>query len=230
MIQTILLSSESDVLVILDCCFAGKGANEVYSNICGTNEIIAASSPDTLTSGPGRHSFTTCLTQQLKAARKQYRENGTRLSATRLYSMIFQDAKHLKSQPFYMPLNKAGEATSIDLSPLPEAVNAGILAGRRSARDWVSSEVGMTQASPAPANTTVLVSLDVSGYPDSSLTAFMLGDRSIPDYVVGARVEGVYPPQPSRQQHNVGTAEIGETGKVPVYLDDDDEEALGYAG
>ena len=230
MIQAILLSSESDVLVILDCCFAGKGANEVYSNIRGNNEIIAASGPDALTSGPPGYSFTKCLTQQLKDSKNQYRDNGTRLSAARLYRMVFQNAKHLRTQPFYMSLNKSGESTSLDISPLPEAVNAGILASRRSAADWKSSEVGMTQVWPPPAIATVLMSLDVSGYPDESLTTFLRGDGRIPEYVVGARVQGVYPPQPSRQQHNAGTAEIGQTGHVPMYLDDDDEEAMGYAG
>ena len=89
LIQPWLLSEEFDCLMLLDCCYAGKGGKDAGSILHGTNEIIAACGSESITTGVAFNSFTRALVRQLELAEHEYRTNRKKYTAVRLYSEFF---------------------------------------------------------------------------------------------------------------------------------------------
>jgi hypothetical protein len=62
----LLTLAESDVLSILDCCYASTVAVKGRSDDLRTYQLLAASSPDGPANGPEKKSFTTALCDSLE--------------------------------------------------------------------------------------------------------------------------------------------------------------------
>jgi hypothetical protein len=154
LLQTQLELAPADVLILLDCCESGGSLcrpnpahsptftdkNRPFNLKPGTTELIAASSFDRLTVGPGKLSFTDLLIHELKALAKK----GTPFSVAELHrrilasivkqrasngwlSELLEPKKYLSISPVYVRLVGDVEGSSIRLRSLPmgSAVSVG---------------------------------------------------------------------------------------------------------
>lgn len=114
LLQPSLKSAPCDVLLLLDCCFAGSA---VRGDVEGTNEIIAACGRETLAEGVTDRSFTHNLMRKIRSF------NGQPFTVVQLYERLLKDRKRLITTPQYAPLS-ARERPSIVLAPLRLELNA----------------------------------------------------------------------------------------------------------
>jgi hypothetical protein len=117
--DALLKHTESDVLVIFDCCFAGyngrNGDKRSWSSRCF--EFLGATSPDSKTPQPGKHSFTSAL---IWALEKLADEPGE-FSTFELKNMIIKAPDFPENQ--FPVLNESHELSwkKIVIAPLPAA-------------------------------------------------------------------------------------------------------------
>ncbi|OCK73231.1 hypothetical protein K432DRAFT_271020, partial [Lepidopterella palustris CBS 459.81] len=103
---------ESDVLFLMDCCFASNLQKSSTSHQ-RTVELMAASSKDTKTPGPGEKSFTTAL---IAALRHLVEKDGKTGFPT---SKLHQEILHRRSEPVAMLFDRFNRHLKrIKLTPL----------------------------------------------------------------------------------------------------------------
>ena len=126
--QTTLVASESDVLILLDCCAA---ASSVVGTGHGITEVIAACGYETEAPGVGQHSFTRSLIDELK-----FWDQAPLLSAAMLHHKVLSALKYWKPRydrrvvqggfpprekrrtPVYILLSNETNKRSIELAPI----------------------------------------------------------------------------------------------------------------
>ena len=119
--------SQSDILLLLDCCAAGSSGASTYGS--SVREVIAACGFETWAPGVGRHSFTAGLIKEL-----QYLAIESPFSAAELHTMVLQRAMRgynpryeqdpryerieKRKTPLHILLSRSVEYGSIELSPI----------------------------------------------------------------------------------------------------------------
>jgi hypothetical protein len=105
---------ESDVLLLLDCCFAAQAARarQVPTRV----ELLAASAMGVQAPPPGKHSFTTILINELKRAMSS--PDG--ISVAKLHSNLMKKESEYKRSPIHVDLG-LGTRKSICLIPLEKS-------------------------------------------------------------------------------------------------------------
>ncbi|KAL9014738.1 MAG: hypothetical protein Q9173_000617 [Seirophora scorigena] len=121
-LQTMLEQSESDVLVLLDCC-AAASSNAASGK--GVTELIAACGFESWAPGVGEHSFSRSLIEELK-----YLSYGTPFSVALLHNKVLSRIKYWKPRytsalaserrktPVYIQLANEMNRRSIELCPM----------------------------------------------------------------------------------------------------------------
>ena len=190
MVQPFILSTDADCLILLDCCYAAKGAKDSGTILKGTNEIIAACGPESMTTGVERRSFTSVLVRQLEEFAHAFRKEGKNFTAVGLHSALFRFSRELQYGPFYVRLTNA-EYSSIDLTPLPNTKiswdNDSDVCMDLSTEGSVASQSTSLNNTPMTA-AKVLVAIHLSRSPRGDLVGFLRGEGLIPDYVTGMEV------------------------------------------
>ena len=197
MVQPFIFSTDADCLVLLDCCYAAKGGKDSGTILKGTNEIIAACSPESTTTGVERRSFTSVLVRQLEELAHAFRKMGKGFTAVGLHSALFRFNRELQYGPFYVRLTSS-EYSSIDLTPLPNTKvpgddDSGIHMSLSTEGGNVLESSILNSTSTAIAR--VLVAVHLSRSPSGDLVGFLRGEGLIPEYVVGMellKVEAVF--------------------------------------
>jgi ankyrin repeat protein len=189
-VQPFILSTDADCLILLDCCYAAKGAKDSGTILKGTNEIIAACGPESTTTGVERRSFTSVLVRQLEEFAHAFRKEGKNFTAVGLHSALFRFNRELQYGPFYVRLTNA-EYSSIDLTPLPNTKisrdNDSDVCMDLSTEAILSSESSSLSNTPETV-VKVLVAIHLSRSPRGDLVRFLRGEGLIPDYVNGMEV------------------------------------------
>jgi hypothetical protein len=193
MVQPFLLSTDADCLILLDCCYAAKGAKDSGTILRGTNEVIAACSPESRTTGVERRSFTSVLIRQLEEFAHKFRKCGEKFTAVGLHSALFRFSRELQYGPFYVRLTNS-EYSSIDLTPLPKATASAD--GDSGIHMELSTEGGPGSESSSPnskpkAVAKVLVAIHLTKSPRDDLVVFLRGEGLIPSYVNAMEVLAV---------------------------------------
>lgn len=123
-LQTMLEQSESDVLILLDCCAAASSAT---ASGTGVTELIAACGFETWAPGVGEHSFSRSLIEELK-----YLSHGPPFSVALLHNKVLSRIKYWKPRyasafaseqrktPIYIQLANVSNRRSIELGPMPQ--------------------------------------------------------------------------------------------------------------
>jgi hypothetical protein len=98
-IQDEFKTADSDILIVLDCCFAAQAgrAKEKYSNRI---ELLAAAGMGTKTPMPGKRSFTKALIREISSC---LGTEGEVLTTTLLRNLVARKAE-LWATPFWIPL------------------------------------------------------------------------------------------------------------------------------
>jgi hypothetical protein len=100
---------QSDVLTLLDTCYAGKGGSHsanLMGSMKGANEVIAATNESVLAAGVGRFSFTKALTVVLKDFAERHKEKNGCFTAVMLATYMRANCypNPLKKAPYYIPI------------------------------------------------------------------------------------------------------------------------------
>jgi hypothetical protein len=186
-IQQILFDANADVLILLDCCFAGSARFRATSTGGGTKEILAACSNKLPTTGVEHRSFTSVLTEELRGAAVENQLRGDSLSVVELHSYM-HDNRKLQYQPIYARVNRNKHHT-ISLIPFPVSTQhdhpsmspsdlgswSMISSGQRRSRD----------------TTRVLLAIHTSRSPTQDLIGFLKNECMLPLYVTGMKIESV---------------------------------------
>jgi Ankyrin repeats (3 copies) len=194
MVQPFLLSTDADCLILLDCCYAAKGAKDSGTILRGTNEVIAACSPESRTTGVERRSFTSVLIRQLEEFAHAFRKCGQKFTAVGLHSALFRFSRELQYGPFYVRLTNS-EYSSIDLTPLPTKAtvsadgDSDIHMGLSTEGDAGSESSSLNSKPKAIAK--VLVAIHLTKSPRGDLVGFLRGEGLIPSYVNAMEVLAV---------------------------------------
>lgn len=86
----LLEEAQSDILVVLDCCFAGNAFADFQRSERRVFEIMVATAAGALTARPGPHSFTTAM---MRALRKLREASSRPISTWELSQTILKDAE-----------------------------------------------------------------------------------------------------------------------------------------
>jgi hypothetical protein len=179
--------TDADVLIILDCCYASCARFRAASTGRGTKEILAACANKLLTTGVEYRSFTSVLTEKLKAAAIENQLRGSSLSVVELHGYMHDDTK-LQSQPIYARVNRNRYHT-ISLIPFPVYMQRQWRVASPLKTDALSvlSEDGR----PCKKPTRVLLSIHTSKSPTEDLIGFLKNECMLPLYVTGMKIEDV---------------------------------------
>ena len=188
-IQPILFDdAHADVLILLDCCYAGCARFRAVSTGRGTKEILAACSNRLPTTGVEYRSFTSVLADELKSAAAENQLRGDSLSVVELHSYM-HDNRKLQYQPIYAQVNRNRYHT-ISLIPFPSLPSNS--AGGSSPHDlesWSVVSDGRSRSSNNP--TRVLLAIHTSRSPTKDLVCFLKNECMLPSYVTGMKIEEV---------------------------------------
>ncbi|CAG8962190.1 hypothetical protein HYFRA_00005241 [Hymenoscyphus fraxineus] len=110
-LQRELKKHTSEVLVLLDCCFASQAARGSKSPIPNNVELFAACGMSAKTLAPGPHSFTSLLIQEISESIGS--DGSTKVSE--LHKSMASKYSQLKQSAVYYPLS--GPKASITLQP-----------------------------------------------------------------------------------------------------------------
>ncbi len=102
-----------DVLIILDCCYAGSAAR---TDINGTNELLAACGRETTTVGVTDRSFTRNLLRKIESFKRQP------FTVNELYKRLINDRKRMTKTPQYAPLSGRSRSSIVLAPRKPEMV------------------------------------------------------------------------------------------------------------
>ena len=186
-IQPVLFDdADADVLILLDCCYAGSARFRAASTGRGTKEILAACSNRLPTTGVEYRSFTSVLIDELKGAAAENRLRGDSLSVVELHSYM-HDNRKLQYQPIYAQVNRNRHHT-ISLIPFP-LTTQGIARDLSCDSDTVSMVPhGRLRSSNS---TRVLLAIHTSRSPTEDLIGFLKNECMLPLYVTGMKIEDV---------------------------------------
>ncbi|KAI9698151.1 MAG: hypothetical protein M1836_004153 [Candelina mexicana] len=203
-IQPSLEKSDSDVLILLDCCHAASSVRGVSH---GTTEIIAACGFETWSPFVGPYSFTRSLIDELRALSRRQS-----FSAAILHNKVLSRLKNLRSVdekrkcPVHVLLTDENRM-SIEIAPMPvddqrmspSAVTRAILQGSPgnsddSASETTSSETSLSSSLPElmAQSPKVLISLALKEEQILNVEAFRDWLAKVPSLVNHAKVESVY--------------------------------------
>ena len=148
-LQPMLQRALCDVLILLDCCFAGSAAR---ASINGTNELLAACGRETTTAAVTDRSFTRNLLRKIKSF------NGQPFTVNQLYERLINDRKRIDKTPQYAALSDCARS-SIVLAPVRSelAVNDLQLSVQS------STESGSNDSGPLTSASTSLVPSSETG-------------------------------------------------------------------
>ncbi|KAI1085137.1 hypothetical protein F5B20DRAFT_575601 [Whalleya microplaca] len=107
-------TSDTDILLLLDCCFAAQ-AGRARDSSHGRLEIMAASAMGMKTPAPGNTSFTNILLREIRRTIK----DGGSVDMRHLHGQMCHRKVDLWATPIYMTL-KGGKGT-MQLHPLPKS-------------------------------------------------------------------------------------------------------------
>jgi hypothetical protein len=179
--------TDADVLIILDCCYASCARFRAASTGRGTKEILAACANKLLTTGVEYRSFTSVLTEKLKAAAIENQLRGSSLSVVELHGYMHDDTK-LQSQPIYARVNRNRYHT-ISLIPFPVSMQCQWRVASPPKTDTLS--VHSEDGRPCKKPTRVLLSIHTSKSPTEDLIGFLKNQCMLPLYVTGMKIEDV---------------------------------------
>jgi hypothetical protein len=115
-ISPMILDCESDVLLILDCCFATTAARGSVT-ARGTKYILTACGNWDEATGVQRNSFTGSLIRELVYLSSRFRESGERCSSQDVHSGLLIHDRELVYSPNHVRLTEYN-CDPIDLTPL----------------------------------------------------------------------------------------------------------------
>ncbi|KAI1391627.1 uncharacterized protein F4822DRAFT_427483 [Hypoxylon trugodes] len=110
-IQSLIKDLDTDILLILDCCYAGQAARDRGPDHGGF-EVLAAAAMGVMTPPPGINSFTTHFIREVRATMNR---DGF-INIKDLHGYLCAHEQGLTSQPVHVALK--GGRTSIELRPL----------------------------------------------------------------------------------------------------------------
>ena len=126
-VQPLLLGSQADILIILDCCFATLGAKN-YG--IGDNWFLGASAKESVTTGVNRDSFTSALSRELERCSHRYWMDGMTFTVQDIHSNLMFYERDLTYTPTIVRLtNHFCNPTALTplsrpgVRPLLQAVN-----------------------------------------------------------------------------------------------------------
>ena len=132
-----LLRALCDVLILLDCCYAGSAAR---TDISGTNEILAACGRESTTLGVGAGSFTAKILRKIRSFK------GKPFTVEQLYQRLLNDRKRMDITPQYAPLS-GRRGLSIVLARMESKLTVDDLQVHSSAEPGSNESDPMTSAS-----------------------------------------------------------------------------------
>lgn len=187
-VQQILLGSEADVMMLLDCGYAASSAKDTLTASRGTNEIIAACNLEAAPTVVERHSFTNVLAQELQLSAVECEKKGRPLTAVGLHRAVVCDNKSTTYVPFYIRLTKF-VCESIILIPSPRPENS--TNNHTSKPETLPGNISRSKDPGARA----LLAVYTSKPPQNDLLAFLREECLMPLYINGyeaVRIEAVY--------------------------------------
>lgn len=113
-VQSYLLGSPADVLLILDCCFATLAAR---NGGIGDNWFLGASSKESIADGVSRNSFTSSLTRELERNAHIYWTKHKRFTVQDIHHALIIWERDLRFTPFLTRLTDH-DCESTELTPL----------------------------------------------------------------------------------------------------------------
>lgn len=113
-VQSYLLGSPADVLLILDCCFATLAAR---NGGIGDNWFLGASSKESTADGVSRNSFTSSLTRELERNAHIYWTKHKRFTVQDIHHALIIWERDLRFTPFLTRLTDH-DCESTELTPL----------------------------------------------------------------------------------------------------------------
>ena len=118
-IQPKFSHTQSDVLLIFDCCFSGQAARG-HINVNGRVELLAACSPTDKVPGPGPKSFTTGLIKELKSAVESLKTSPLPdpITVSSLHRQLVRKETRLSKMASLVVLQPGINNKSIRLEPL----------------------------------------------------------------------------------------------------------------
>src|SRR5450432_1229848 len=94
-LQPMLKRASCDVLIVLDCCFAGSAGRD---SVKGTKELLAACGMEVIAEDVTQYSFTRNLIDKLRSF-------DTRpFTVSELYERLIKARRRLRNTPQYVPL------------------------------------------------------------------------------------------------------------------------------
>ena len=139
-IQPELKESVSDVLLLLDCCFAGQAARSRVEQSGGV-ELLAASAMGVKTLVPGPRSFTRSLIKELK----ECLEKDGFTTVSKLQMRLSKREANLYAQPIHIKLEHGLVDRSIKLEPYMDTFPAASVSTKAQASSSLSLVVSMVK-------------------------------------------------------------------------------------
>lgn len=167
-IQQLLNYTESDTLLLLDCCHSSQSARDT---ICF--ELLAGCAMKRETLPPGPYSFTTALIREIEELLHRW----GRVEVAELHNRLINRRARLSETPVYVPLRKKGARDGIWLTPIgPSTASQGL----------ADAEEGLYSLQ---LNVTATLITDNDDQPFRKLTHWMR--RGLPEEVIDISVEKV---------------------------------------
>ena len=177
--QAYLLECPSDVLVLLDTCFAGKGGSNTAGATKGANEVIAATNENSLAPGVSRFSFTEVLVRVLGNFAERHRTKDEHLSAVWLaaHMRIHYTRQELQKIPYYVSL--------VDYK-----FESCLLVPRRHTEHAFLGDI-TSYIAPAIEPHRVLVAIHLNKTPDGDVVTWLQGQGAPPGYITGIELNHI---------------------------------------
>ncbi|KAL9107905.1 MAG: hypothetical protein Q9227_007227 [Pyrenula ochraceoflavens] len=184
--ERVLLDSEADVLMLLDCCYIASPEKHTLNTSRGTNEILAAYGPEVPSTGLERSSFTDVLSHELESGALKCDTIGKPLTAVGLHRALVCDNRSMIFNPFYMRLTKF-DCESIILIPSRKTESST----NNHNPDRLPSALSRVSEPSARA----LLAVHTSKLPNQDFVAYLRDEGVMPLFINGTeavRVEAVY--------------------------------------
>ena len=172
-LQPTLLRAPCDVLILLDCCYAGAAARH---NMIGTNELLAACVREERAIGVCPISFTEMVMRKIRSFGRQP------FTVADLYQRLLKDRKRLIRTPQHHSFSSR-DGRKLTLKPRQIAMTKGDQGSRIDPSVLSSSSASNSRSSNSPSraessSSTILPSLE---YPRILLAISLRSDAVIPD-------------------------------------------------
>ena len=186
LIQPVLLGSEADVLMLLDCCYVASPERPTLTTSRGTNEILAACGPEVGSTGLDRSSFTEVLAHELESGAVKCETMGKPLTAVGLHRALVCENRSMFYAPFYMRLTKF-DCESIILIPSPKRES--------STNNHNSDHLPSGYSRPSEPSARALLAIHTSKLPHPDPMTYLRDEGLMPLWINGTeavRLEAVY--------------------------------------